>query len=72
MAARGVTVNAERNSDNFRWPFWEIYINLIAAVSVEGRPCLMLNFDSIPITWTCGEQDDMQHQAVLSPGTLPF
>jgi hypothetical protein len=58
-----------------RWPFCkcreefrESYTNLFAAVSVEGRPCLMLNFDSVPISWSYAEQDDVQHQQMLSPG----
>lgn len=41
----------------------------IESVCVEGWPCLMLNFDSVPISWSRAEQDDMQHQQVLSPVT---
>jgi hypothetical protein len=48
------------------------YEFLFAAVCVEGRPCLMLNTDSTPITHSCAKQDDLQDQDVHSPGKLSF
>jgi hypothetical protein len=48
------------------------YEFLFTAVCVEGRPCLVLNTHSTPITHSNAKQDESQYQDVHSPGKLSF